>query len=34
MHPKTLNQTALKNMEYLLKKYETLNSADIIKEYF
>ncbi|HHC11103.1 MAG TPA: hypothetical protein ENK79_00535 [Campylobacterales bacterium] len=34
MHPKTLNQTALKNMEYVLKKYETLNSADIIKEYF
>jgi len=34
MHPKTLNKTALKNMEYLLQKYETLNSADIIKEYF
>jgi len=34
MHPKTLNNTALKNMEYLLQKYKTLNSTDIIKEYF
>jgi len=34
MHPKTLNNTALQNMEYLLQKYKTLNSVDIIKEYF
>jgi hypothetical protein len=34
MHPKTLNQTALNNMEYLLKNFITLNSKDIIKDYF
>jgi len=34
MHPKTLNNTALQNMEYILQKYKTLNSVDIIKEYF
>lgn len=34
MHPKTLSHTSLKNLEYLLKNYETLNSNDLLKEYF
>jgi peptidoglycan/xylan/chitin deacetylase (PgdA/CDA1 family) len=34
MHPKTLNETALYNMEYLLKSFITLNTKDILKEYF
>jgi len=34
MHPKTINQEALANMEYLLQHYRTLNSDDLLKEYF
>jgi len=34
MHPKTLNKEALNNLQYLVKNFETLNSAEIIKEYF
>jgi peptidoglycan/xylan/chitin deacetylase (PgdA/CDA1 family) len=34
MHPKTLNQTSLKNFVYLLDNYETLNTEDLLKEYF
>jgi len=32
-HPKTFNQTALNNMEKILKKYNTLNTNDILKEF-
>ena len=34
MHPKTLNKEALNNLEYLVNNYETLNTDDILKEYF
>lgn len=34
MHPKTLSNTTLKNLEYLVKNNNTLNSQDILKEYF
>ena len=34
MHPKTINQEALNNMEYLLQHFTTFNSDDLIKEYF
>jgi len=34
MHPKMLSQTSLKNLEYLLKNYQTLNSKELLKEYF
>jgi len=34
MHPKTLNKTALNNLEYLLQNFVTLNSDDLLKEYF
>jgi len=34
MHPKTLNTQALKNFEFLCKNTISLNTKDIIKEYF
>jgi len=34
MHPKTLNKTSLNNLEFLLQKCETLNSQDLLKEFF
>jgi peptidoglycan/xylan/chitin deacetylase (PgdA/CDA1 family) len=32
MHPKTLSKSSLVNFEYLLKKYDTLNSSDLIEK--
>jgi len=34
MHPKTINQTSLRNFEYLVQNYETLNSQDLLRDYF
>jgi len=34
MHPKTLNQTSLRNFEYLIKNYETLNTQELLRDYF
>jgi peptidoglycan/xylan/chitin deacetylase (PgdA/CDA1 family) len=34
MHPKTLSQTSLTNFEYLLQNFKTLNSQDLLKEFF
>ena len=34
MHPKTLNQTSLKNFEYLVKNYKTLSTKELLKDYF
>ncbi len=33
MHPKTLTKTSFRNLEYLLIKYKTLNTNDLIKEF-
>jgi len=34
MHPKTLSKTSLKNFEFLLKNYKTMNTEDLLREYF
>ena len=34
MHPKTLSKTSLKNFKYLIKHYKTLNSKDLLRDYF
>jgi len=34
MHPKTLNQEALSNLEYLVNNFETLNTKELLKEYY
>lgn len=34
MHPKTLNKVALNNLEYLVKNYKTLNTEELLKDYF
>ncbi len=34
MHPKTLSKVVLNNLEYLVKNYKTLNTEELLKEYF